>query len=315
MVHASLIVVLVLALFSCNNAPTPAPTPQPTQKRAERPQIDRRMVEKIAPFSGISGLSGGPEGSLWAVAENRPRLLRFTPSDDGPWVLQKPTFPIVNAPQHVDFEAITALDDDLFAIGTESGVNDRKTDLIAIVRLQGKQASVVGSAQFPYEDWDLRGTNNTGIEGVCAAGSSLLAASEVRGRQDGRRWAPLGVVDWRQAVAKTPAATIAWRHYKLMLSSDTGKISALACHEAAGKITVLAIERHYGISHLLRFTLPAEPGIIEPKVVLDLAPYFDAIPNLEGLVWDESGLVRMVSDNKYLFITGPTEIFSLVLPR
>ncbi|MFW5739810.1 MAG: hypothetical protein ACOC1F_05530, partial [Myxococcota bacterium] len=74
--------------------------------------------------------------------------------------------------------------------------------------------------------------------------------------------------------------------------STSGKLSALDCHLDDDEIEVVAIERHFGVARLLSFEL--EPGsdetVVAPESVIDLAPFFERIPNMEGISAAREGI-------------------------
>ena len=102
--------------------------------------------------------------------------------------------------------------------------------------------------------------------------------------------------------------------HRVHLTTRTGKISALACVPArgrAGAIDVLAVERHFEVARLLRFTVPPGRGdsapkpVLEPVVAVDLGPLLVHQENFEGLVWDGGRDFALVVDNDWTHVTGP----------
>lgn len=72
---------------------------------------------------------------------------------------------------------------------------------------------------------------------------------------------------------------------------------------------MLAVERHFGVSRLLRFTVPAAGGDIEPRIDADITEFANSTNlNFEGAEWGEDGTVILVVDNDYRAITGPNEL-------
>ena len=102
------------------------------------------------------------------------------------------------------------------------------------------------------------------------------------------------------------------RTHRLWLTSATGKISGLDCRLAAdGSIAGLAVERHFEITRLLRFSLPpvgSGTDDVKPSVTLDLGPILHGRLNLEGVAVLPDGCVVAVVDNPYRTITGPSEL-------
>ena len=92
-----------------------------------------------------------------------------------------------------------------------------------------------------------------------------------------------------------------WTAHRVALSSDTGKLAALDCRVVDGAIEALAVERHYGVSRLVRFRVPqgSEPQWIEPTVVADLSKLVSPLTNFEGLAWLDDGSAALVTDNQY----------------
>jgi hypothetical protein len=120
----------------------------------------------------------------------------------------------------------------------------------------------------------------------------LVLATELVQRQRGRRWAPVGMFDPK---------TQTWTAHRVGLTSKTGKLAAIDCQIRGGSIEALAVERHYGVSRLLRFEIAqgAEEQWIEPTVAADLSESVSPLPNFEGLVWMKDGSAVLVTDNKH----------------
>ncbi|MBV8759353.1 MAG: hypothetical protein JO257_18845, partial [Deltaproteobacteria bacterium] len=114
----------------------------------------------------------------------------------------------------------------------------------------------------------------------------------------GSRWAPLV---WLHGT--TPSIT------KLRLTSDVGKISALACRwQPDGTIDLRAIERHYKVSRILHATLaPAQTEVV-PTIDIDLEPVLHDSLNVEGLVVLPDGRYAAINDNQGSTVSGPTEL-------
>jgi hypothetical protein len=185
-----------------------------------------------------------------------------------------------------------------FVLGTETQDKGRLRDRILDGRLDGADFKVASVGHLDYAHWNLTAPDNRGIEGICHVDGVLILATELVERQRGRRWAPVGMFDPK---------TQSWTAHRVGLSSKTGKLSAMSCHVVNGSIVALAVERHFGVSRLLRFQIPQGPEgqWIEPKVVLDLTESIDPLPNFEGLAWLEDGSVVLLTDNKYR--RGPRE--------
>jgi len=101
--------------------------------------------------------------------------------------------------------------------------------------------------------------------------------------------------------------TQSWAAHRVGLSSKTGKLAAMSCRLIDGAIVALAVERHFGVSRLIRFQIPrgSEGQWIDPTVVLDLSESIEPLANFEGLAWMDDGSAVLLSDNKYG--RGPTE--------
>jgi hypothetical protein len=79
-----------------------------------------------------------------------------------------------------------------------------------------------------------------------------------------------------------------------------------------GKVIAIAMERHFGISRLLRFEIPlgSEGASIRPEVTADLSTLIDPLPNFEGLVWDGDGTIVLLTDNHYRGVArGPSRLY------
>ncbi|MBI2565574.1 MAG: hypothetical protein HYV63_00895 [Candidatus Schekmanbacteria bacterium] len=297
-------VITVSSVPSCAGDAGDKPAEQPPAGPAPL-----RLVVDLPDAVGLSGLDFDERGLLLAVPERRPLLLplRF----DGSRVTAGgPPVPLTGAPPDLDLEAVAAIGPGRIALGTESQERDRAEDTILVVTLHGDRAAVTETLALPYALWELRGDGNRGVEGLCAAGNLLVAAAEIVGTAGKRRFAP---------VARRPLTGGNWVPYRLMLASETGRISALACRETASgaALEMLAIERHYGVVLLLGFELPtAGPGgDLEPRVLADLTRQLDKAPNFEGVAFLPDGSIALLADNDNGgVIQGQTELAILRLP-
>lgn len=310
----------------------PHRTPLPAW--AERQGL-RRVEVQAGRYIGLSDLSAVRDVDghrrLYVVPERQRALLqldlprpaapraepggRVDPNDDAPPPETLAARPVgrtlEGVPPYLDTESLAALGNHRFAIGTEAPWPHRTHDDVLLVTLQDHVARATATLRFDYAPYGLTGASNAGIEGLCFDGEALLAASETAGELgDGGRFAPLG--------RRGPGDT-AFVPYRVRLSSETGRISALACRKTSDAPTadteVLAIERHYGVSRLLRFVLPQSlaPGTLLPaQPVLDLAALVRPLINYEGVAWLADGDVLLLADNSIGFATGPTE--GLVVP-
>ncbi len=245
---------------------------------------------------GLSGLSTDESGELWTVSERDAKAYLITL---GPGAPKLQTFDITGIPPDTDLEAIARLSTGKLAFGTEGQDDGVATILLGEER--GPDIQITGSIALPEARLGLRLSANHGTEGLCGAGTTtMLAAIEEVGTQDGKRWAPIVQIE-RGEITQV---------HKLWLTTETGKLSGLDCHLGAdGSIRALAIERHFEVTRLLTFVLPAaRDADIVPHVALDLSTVLNGKLNLEGIVWDASGRVIVVIDNQYTSITGPSEL-------
>jgi hypothetical protein len=175
-----------------------------------------------------------------------------------------PAIPVEGVPDGVDLEALAFIGPATFLLGTERHA-DRSTDTVLEGRITDGRAQVTGQRVVDYAALGLSVEPNQGIEGLCAAGEHIVLAVETPIVEGGERFAPLiadGVV------------------VRLRLGSPTGKISAIACAEGG---VVWAIERHYGVSRVLRARLDGA-RIVVPELWTNLAAIVpDPIPNFEGI--------------------------------
>lgn len=275
---------------------------------AQRAGVKRLAID-TGGFTGLSDLTIDAAGHFWSLPERSPNLLRLNLTRDRPGLDDAP-IPLDGVPEGADTESLVWLSDNHFAIGTETQVQSRASDTIMLIAVEGGRAKVTETITLPYKLWHMRANANDGIEGLCAAGNQLLAGVEtVERTADGKRYAP---------IARYDLAKKQWTPYALLLTSKIGKISGLACRLPKGSkdIEVVAIERHFGVSRLLRFHLPANapaPAPILPEVLVDFGQVIDAVPNFEGAAWSPEGDLFVLSDNDFGIVTGPTQI--VVIPR
>jgi len=284
----SLLVILLLS--TCSEPERAAPVP-----------VTR--TELAVSQDGLSGLTVDGDGVLWMVPE-RARALIAMDGDE----LRVVPMRDVELADGVDTESITWLGGDRFALGTESDDTSRRGDPILVVERQGEGVVERERIDLPYDRLGVTAEDNHGIEGLCFAagdeplGGVLVAALENVVERDGSRLAPLG----RYAGGQ-------WTRVEVELTTDTGKISALSCRREGDAIEVLAIERHFAVMQVLRFTLRDDTRRVRPRVVLDLSGSLRDDPNIEGLV-EVDGTLRMIVDNHYGRRTGPNELVRAQLP-
>lgn len=250
--------------------------------------------------TGASGVASRGDDRFFAVPERARFLLPFTVTTRG--ISVEPRVPLTGVPVDVDIESISTLPNDRIALGTETKKAGRIEDTILLARPANGTFNVTGRLEFSYAGFGIRAGSNRGIEGLCFADDRLLAAAESVVEHNGDRYAPLGSYDFTNRT---------WAYYRVRLSSDTGKLSALACWKTARNRQVLAIERHYEVMRVLRFSLPLLDGggDVHPEILVDVASlYPDAPPNFEGLGYLKSGRLLLVADNDYGGAQGPTHI-------
>lgn len=287
----------------------------------KQPSIDRQRAAtlfervELATAHGLSGLAADAGGALWTVAERAAAVYRVGLGQPGAPALQR--LAVRGVPDGMDLEGIAVLTEDAsgpvrFALGTEGQLAGRAAVLVAERR--GEALEVVSTIELPSSVVGIQLSGNQGAEGICGAGEVIFAAIEGAGQEQGRRWAPVVRI-----VAGVPEAT-----YKVWLTSAVGKLSALDCRVAAdGTATVLAIERHFEVTKLLRLSL-GDAREVTPEVVLDLGPVLRSGLNLEGIAWLDAGplagKVVAAVDNQWRTITGPSELLvfrpeALAAPR
>lgn len=243
---------------------------------------------------GLSGLAVDDEGGLWTASERDDKGYRITLDDKLVPTIQ--TWPIEGIPEGTDIEGLAWLGKGRFALGTEG--REDGVSLILLAEQRGPKLVVTETIRLPESTLGVEVKRNHGTEGICGTGLTIVAAIEETGVVNGKRWAPIVRVD-RGAITRV---------HKLWLTTDTGKISGLDCQLGAdGSIRALAIERHFEVTRLLTFALPAGDGDITPEIALDLGPILHGKLNLEGIVWTPKGLVAVI-DNQYAGITGPSEL-------
>lgn len=245
---------------------------------------------------GMSDLTIDDRGVLWSISERDRQILEID-------VRKQPIVPIVHKlegiAKGVDTEAIVWLGNGKFVIGVE-GANGPWAALVS-AEVQGD--SIVATATRELSDAQVGVTlvPNHGIEALCGRDGELLAAVESVGSDpiSGKRWAP--VVRLRGDSVQAA---------KLWLTTGAGKISAMSCTMTDdGTAQVVAIERHFGVARILKFSIGRTDLEVTPTVELDLNPIIHDDYNLEGIVTLPDGRLVMINDNQGRQASGPTELF------
>ncbi len=277
--------------------------------------------------NGLSGFTRSPS-ALWAVPE-RAHLLIRAPLE-ATEAATATAIPIDGVPEGLDLESLAYLDgepgQERFALGTE-GICERNTHAILIVEVSAGRARVSRQLTVNLDAWDASCEDSHGIEGICrlmsdsAAGETgevtLVAAIEhAETDGDGRRFAP---------VATVVLSTGAVGAHRVMLTSDSGKLSGLDCGGSGAGTEVWAIERHFEVARVLRFEVgkagagaAGGAALTKPEVVADVHSLTDdARRNFEGLVRlsdDQDDQIGLLVDNQWRTITGPNEVLRVTVP-
>lgn len=330
-------VALAAALGACSSPPPAAPatnTPplsvQPARD-APPPALPAREITTLGlgdTVYGLSGLAAGEHGSLWTVTEKLRTLVEI-PATGAPR-----TIAVSGVPGGLELESVAWLGGGQLAAGTEGDCTGNQSRILVIdigdIGEGGRAerttpatartgARVSDQLMVSHDLWGVGCHHNRALEGLCSAGQWLVASiEEPTADAGGRRMAALVVID---------IATRAATPFLVPLTSDTGRLSALDCRlssEHGDRIEVVAVERHFEVSRLLRVMVPtaaqsAEPAraptILDSTMVMDLMPYTDdRRRNFEGVVLIGDHEIILVADNHYGKVTGPNELVRLVLP-
>lgn len=265
-----------------------------------RTEIDRARAAKLfkqvelATAPGLSGLAHDNEGGLWTIAERDERAYRITLDAQNKPTLE--TFVVTGIPPQLDLEGIAWLGRDQFALGTEGQVDNVATVLLAERR--GQTFAVTSRIELPAARLGMTALPaNRGAEGVCGINHSIIVAIEDVVTSNGKRYAPVVRIADGQIV----------RTHRMWLTTETGKLSALDCSfDKTGTAHVIAIERHFKVTKILRFTVPMVDGDITPTEVLDLGPVLNSRLNLEGITETNEGKIFAVVDNQWKTLQGPS---------
>lgn len=270
------------------------------------PSRDVRRVEVTElRAAGLSGSDSDFEGRLWAVAERDRCVYRFEDAEsEAPAAMRVALEGVVEG---LDLESLAWVTPTRLALGTES-YEVRSADLILWAEPAGDVFRIVGSIELSWKDlYDIEAAPNQGIEGLCFAAGVLLAGGEPVIVEGNRRLAPIARRDLREGDQAQ------WEPFLLRLTSREGKLSSLDCTlgEDGEELDVFAIERHYGVTRVLRFAVPLTGGgdELEPTVVADL-DRMDHMPNMEGLS-RRRGRLLILTDHDSVTLEGTTETILL----
>lgn len=238
---------------------------------------------------GISDLTLDEHGRLWAIAERDRVAIELAP--DGTHLVRHP---IDGIPAGVDTEAIASLGGGQFVIGTEGAHGP--TAALVWARLEAGRLVAAPGRELTSAELGVTLVTNHGVEAVCGTGDEVLAAIETVGTDAAGRYAPL-------VHLRGDRLTVG----KLRLTSDVGKISALACAwQPDGAVDLHAVERHYRVSRILHGTLAAGAADVAPAIQIDLEPVLHDSLNVEGLVVLPDGHLEAVNDDQGHTVSGPT---------
>jgi hypothetical protein len=264
----------------------------------ERPQSGpgpaRVRLDEAVP-DGLSGLTRDGDGVLWASPETNRSLVAIRERRTASVV------PLEGVPDALDLESIEWMEGRRFLGGTESMDTSRTSDPLLVIEV-AERARVVSQIPIPYASLGIEAEENHGIESVCWANGRAVVVFENVLDENGRV-APLGLVTLE------PFAVVS---HRLVLGTDTGKIAGVACRARGTAIEAFAVERHYEVMRVVRFSIDASAASsrIRSRVVVDLAGTLSGDPNLEGIAIDGEDLVLVV-DNHYGERTGPNELVVL----
>ena len=283
----------MVAFAACARGPS-------TIDRDRAAALFTRVELDTAGVHGLSGLAVDADGTLWTVAERGAAAFAIT-LDGGRATAVR--YPIEGVPDGEDLEAVAMAPGGLW-VGTE-GRERGVARVFALVR-DGARLVVTGAPiELRPDEVGVEVGANHGAEGVCAVGDVVAIALETAGQDARGRWASVVVIDRARGTRVV---------HRVRLSSATGKLSALDCWREGETLRAMAIERHFEVTRVLRFTLDAAAVEITPMVALDLGPVLRGTLNLEGLARLADGRVVAVVDNQYRTITGPDELLVFAAP-
>ncbi len=254
---------------------------------------------------GLSGLTLASPDLAWAVAEIQRKIVKLAVSDKE--IKPITTINIIGVADGLDTESVVALTPNTFILGTEQS-GEHTSDALLFAQLANNELRVTSKVDVPYSLWDITMDDNHGIEGLCTAGNHLFAAIEYAKEEStaDTRIAPL-------LMAGIDGSNM--RPLWLSLTTKRGTLSDIACTiDAQGNPVVYAIERHFGVGRILRFTVPPEATqkTIVPDIIFDLSRGFSSSPNFEGIMIRDRSLF-LLSDNHFVTWQGPTMWFRFPL--
>ncbi len=258
-----------------------------------------RVTIDTGGIHGLSGLALDERGAIWTVAERGQTAYRV--ELEATHVRAVERLAVVGLPPGEDMESAAVLPGGDLLVGTEG--NARGLARLFRLRRDGERLQVIGEPiTIDEADAGIAVGANHGAEAACAVGELVAVALETAGKDDGGRWAPLVVVD---------LATGARDGHRVRLRTATGKLSGLDCWRDGDVVRAVAIERHFEVTQLVTFELPAAGAAatdIPTSLLLDLGPALRGALNLEGIVRFPDGRLVAVVDNQYRTITGPDEL-------
>jgi hypothetical protein len=243
---------------------------------------------------GLSGLATDAGGALWTIAERADVAYKITLHGSDRTAIE--AFPVEGVPPGLDLEGIAVLEGDRFAFGTEGKVPGIATVLLG--ERAGDRIMIGRSIVLPEQTLGIPIPANEGAEGVCNLGDELVVALEAVGTTAGRRWAPIVFIKHGEIAHVS----------RLLLTSDTGKLSALDCAAEGTAARGWAIERNFGVTKLLEFDLRSGQTTIVPRVMVDLTVVLHGRLNLEGLARLHDGRFVAIVDNQWKGRVGPNEL-------
>jgi len=243
---------------------------------------------------GLSDLTIDDRGVLWTVAERDRVIVEMTVDKGG---VVSHSIPVQGVPEGVDTEGLVWLGPGRFVVSSE-GKYDPGAGLLWI-EIKGDHAVVTHDRTFTNKELGVTLLKNQGAEALCGDDRQLLVGIETVGRlPDGARYAPVVRVrgDSTDLV-------------KFRLTSSTGKLSAFTCKiDDDGNARGWAIERDFGVTRILRFSLASAELEVTPTVAYDLTVKLRGLRNLEGIVEMSGNRLAIINDNQSRVLEAPSEL-------